>query len=71
MRIDSHGYYIADAGMIQGRAEGEVHQGALEESNVAPVDEMVQMIQTQRSYEAGSTVMQLISQTYRRLNDFR
>jgi flagellar basal-body rod protein FlgF len=47
-------------------AEGSIVQGALEQSNVAPVNEMTQMITIQRAYESACN---LISQENQRLDD--
>lgn len=47
---------------------GTVQQGALEESNVDVVDQFVQMIEAQRSYEANSRVVQAADQMQQELN---
>ena len=68
---DRRGYYHA-----QGRAQevphrASVRQGLLETANVNAVDEMVAMISAQRSFEFATRLMQMIDQTYRRLNSLR
>ncbi|MGH9475180.1 MAG: flagellar basal-body rod protein FlgG [Terriglobales bacterium] len=47
---------------------GTVQQGELEESNVDVVDQFVQMIEAQRSYEANSRVVQAADQMQQELN---
>lgn len=48
---------------------GSLQQGALEESNVNVVDEFVQMILAQRSYEADSRVVRAADQMFQQLNN--
>ena len=62
-----HGYFVAGPNMEQVPCEAEVHQFSLEGSNVSTVDELVRLIETQRSFEAGSNVVQLIGKSYERL----
>ncbi|MDZ4678214.1 MAG: flagellar basal-body rod protein FlgG [Oligoflexia bacterium] len=50
---------------------GTVAQGQLETSNVNIVDEMVNMIQTQRSYESNSKVIQAADQMLQNSNNLR
>ena len=47
---------------------GTIAQGMLEQSNVSVVDEFVQMILAQRSYEADSRVVQAADQMLQQLN---
>ncbi|MGA9937318.1 MAG: flagellar basal-body rod protein FlgG [Candidatus Acidiferrales bacterium] len=47
---------------------GTIQQGMLEESNVNVVEEFVQMIVAQRSYEANSRVIQAADQMMQQLN---
>ncbi len=61
------GYFRADPGAAVLPSTAEVHQFALEGANVSSVEELVRLIETQRAFEAGSNVVQLISQTYQRL----
>lgn len=49
--------FIAEGGVQQSET-ATVLQGALEASNVSPVLEMARMIEVQRAYEAGQTVLE-------------
>jgi flagellar basal body rod protein FlgG len=48
-------------------AQGAVHQGHLERSNVSSMDELVSMITVQRSFESANRLVQMINRTYERL----
>jgi flagellar basal-body rod protein FlgG len=48
---------------------GSLQQGALEQSNVSVVDEFVQMILAQRSYEANSKVVSAADQMFQQVNN--
>lgn len=48
---------------------GTIEQGTLEQSNVNVVEEFVQMILAQRSYEANSRVVQAADQMFQQLNN--
>jgi len=61
------GYFRADGALRETSSAAEVHQGALERSNASAVDELVAMIQVQRSFEGAARLMQMIDQSYRRL----
>jgi flagellar basal-body rod protein FlgG len=50
---------------------GHIEQGELEGSNVSVVDEMVNMISTQRSYESNSKVVQAADQMLQYSNNLR
>ena len=50
---------------------GEIAQGQLETSNVNIVDEMVNMITTQRAMETNSKVMQASDQMLQYMNNLR
>ena len=50
---------------------GTVSQGFLESSNVQAVEEMIDMISTQRSYEMNSKVIQTADQMLQRLTQLR
>ena len=50
---------------------GQVSQGFLEGSNVQAVDEMIDMISTQRAYEMNSKVIQTADQMLQRLTQLR
>jgi flagellar basal-body rod protein FlgG len=47
---------------------GTIEQGVLEESNVNVVEEFIQMIMAQRSYEANSRVVRAADEMYQQLN---
>ena len=47
---------------------GTIEQGYLEQSNVSVVDEFIQMIMAQRSYEANSRVVQAADQMFQQVN---
>ena len=48
---------------------GQIEQGFLEQSNVSVVDEFIQMIVAQRSYEANSRVVQAADQMFQQVNN--
>lgn len=48
---------------------GRLQQGSLEESNVNVVDEFIQMIAAQRSYEANSRVVKAADEMFQDLNN--
>ena len=48
---------------------GQIEQGYLEASNVSVVDEFIQMIVAQRSYEANSRVVQAADQMFQLVNN--
>ncbi|MFY9561132.1 MAG: flagellar basal-body rod protein FlgG [Terriglobales bacterium] len=48
---------------------GQIEQGYLEQSNVSVVDEFIQMIVAQRSYEANSRVVQAADQMFQQVNN--
>jgi flagellar basal-body rod protein FlgG len=50
---------------------GQVSQGFLESANVKAVEEMIDMISTQRSYEMNSKVIQTADQMLQRLTSLR
>jgi flagellar basal-body rod protein FlgG len=47
---------------------GTIQQGFLEDSNVSVVEEFIQMILAQRSYEANSRVVQAASEMFQQVN---
>jgi len=61
------GYFAADEGARELLADGVVHQGHLESSNVSSMDELVAMITVQRSFESANRLVQMINRTYERL----
>jgi flagellar basal-body rod protein FlgG len=48
---------------------GEIQQGYLEGSNVSVVDEFIQMIVAQRSYEANSRVVKAADEMFQQINN--
>ena len=62
------GYWIAPQNLARERATGEIVQGAIEDSNVNPVSELVALITVQRKFEQASQIITQIDQSYRRLN---
>ncbi|HTR26001.1 MAG TPA: flagellar basal-body rod protein FlgG [Terriglobales bacterium] len=48
---------------------GQIEQGYLEQSNVSVVDEFINMIVAQRSYEASSRVVQAADQMFQQINN--
>ncbi|HZP00926.1 MAG TPA: flagellar basal-body rod protein FlgG [Terriglobia bacterium] len=48
---------------------GSIQQGMLEQSNVNVVEEFIQMILTQRAYEANSKVVQAADQMFQQVNN--
>ena len=61
------GYFTASEGSKEMAAEGVIHQGHLERSNVSSMDELVSMITVQRSFESANRLVQMINRTYERL----
>ncbi|KCZ92222.1 flagellar hook-basal body complex protein [Hyphomonas johnsonii] len=57
MLRDSNTYFSAPGG-YGAATESSVVQGALEQSNVSPVLEVARMIEVQRAYEAGQTLLE-------------
>lgn len=66
-RRDRLGFWQAPQGVQPQVSDAKVHQGALEESNANGVEEMVDMISVQRSFEVVAKIFQAIDQTYERL----
>lgn len=64
---DRNGLWAAPRGSLPTSGEGRVHQYALEDSNANGVEEMVDMIGVQRSFEVVARVFEAIDQTYERL----
>lgn len=54
---DSNSYFSAPDGH-KAAEHGEIVQGALEQSNVSPILEVARMIEVQRAYEAGQTLLE-------------
>jgi flagellar basal-body rod protein FlgG len=58
---------VSNAGGAEGL--GTIQQGSLEQSNVSVVEEFVDMIMAQRSYEANSKVVTAASEMFQQLNN--
>lgn len=63
------GYYRAPRGLKEATAKAQVMQGQIEQANVSSVDEMVELIAVQRSYESATRLLSMIDQSYRRLTN--
>nr|WP_275950542.1 flagellar basal body rod C-terminal domain-containing protein [Enterococcus alcedinis] len=62
MQIAGNGYFTSQvAGTVV--ANAQVNQGYLETSNVTVADEMVELMQTAREYEANQKVLSTVNQT--------
>jgi flagellar basal-body rod protein FlgF len=66
--LDAKGQYRLGKGHKFTDAEATVNQGFLERANVQTVDELVEMIAAQRSFEQAAQTFRLISESYQRLN---
>jgi len=64
---DRYGYWTAPRSVLPGPTDARVHQYALEDSNANGVEEMVDMISVQRSFEVVARAFEAINQTYERL----
>jgi len=53
------------------QGSGAISQGFLETSNVKAVEEMIDMISTQRAYEMNSKVIQTADQMLQKLTNLR
>ena len=58
----------AQAGPASAEGRGAIRQGALEASNVNVVEELVDMIETQRAYEVNSKMIQATDEMLRNAN---
>lgn len=67
LRQDRNGYWSAAADLPRAAHAAVVHQGALEESNSSGVDELVAMVDVQRSFETVARVMSAIEESYSKL----
>jgi flagellar basal body rod protein FlgG len=61
------GYFQAPRGAGERASSAEVRQGHVERANVSAVDEMVELISVQRSFESATRLLAMIDQSYRRL----
>jgi flagellar basal body rod protein FlgG len=64
---DRHGFWAAPANVQPSASDARGHQYALEDSNANGVEEMVDMIGVQRSFEVVARAFEAIDQTYERL----
>lgn len=67
LELDGSGFFFAPIGLAEVQTEAVVHQGALEGSNSAPVDELIELIRIQRTFEAVARMMAQVDRTYQRL----
>ncbi len=68
---ETGGYWRASENMLERAPTAEVHQGAIESSNASGMSELIEMIVTQRSYDLAANTIQMIDQSYKRLNQPR
>lgn len=68
LQLDLDGYWQRPAGLEEQAHEARVHQGQLEGSNVSAVEELVALVQIQRTYESAANALSAIEQSYRRLH---
>ena len=64
---DGHGLWNAPAGLREIAPTGVVHQYALEEANTSSVEELVALVNVQRSYELAANTLRSIDESYQRL----
>ena len=64
---DRLGFWTAPRAVQPGVSDARVHQYSLEDANANGMEEMVEMIGVQRSFEVVARVLQAIDQTYERL----
>jgi flagellar basal body rod protein FlgG len=67
LTMDSQGFWSAPPRVLPQPSDAQVHQYALEESNANGVEEMVDMIAVQRSFEVVARTFKAIDETYERL----
>lgn len=65
------GYFLANGNTRETPTDAVVHQSMLETANVAGVEELVNMINVQRSFESATQMMKMLDQSYQRLNQAR
>ena len=68
IEVDETGRYRLRKGKEYIDSGAMVQQGALERANVQTVDELVELIAAQRSFEMASQTFRLISESYQRLH---
>jgi flagellar basal-body rod protein FlgF len=64
---DAMGFWTAPPSVLPQPSDARVHQYSLEESNANGVEEMVDMIGVQRSFEVVARAFKAIDETYQRL----
>ena len=62
------GRWLAPSGAQEIPAKAAVRQGSIESSNVESMDELVALVNVQRSFESAATMLRSIQQSYSRLN---
>ncbi len=67
LELRNRGYYEAPVGLIPEASQAQVHQGALERSNVNGIDELVAMIALQREHQSASRLVESLNTSYKRL----
>ena len=65
------GYFQATPETRETPTEAVIYQSTLETSNVAGVEELVNMINVQRSFESATQMMKMVDESYKRLNQAR
>lgn len=68
IEVDENGRYRLRKDKKYTDPDATLNQGFLERANVQTVDELVEMIAAQRSFEMASQTFRLISDSYQRLN---
>lgn len=63
------GFFASTRNAGEVTAIGQVRQGHVEQANVSAVDEMVELIAVQRSFESATRLLSMIDQSYRRLTN--
>jgi flagellar basal body rod protein FlgG len=71
LKARNDGTWQAPAGLAARPSQAEVHQGAIERSNVNSVEQLIELIQVQRNFESATSLVNRIDETYRRLNAVR
>jgi flagellar basal-body rod protein FlgG len=67
LELTAEGNYRVPLGTAEVPHEATVHQGAIEESNVQSIDELVELIRIQRNFESASNLMRMIRRSYEQL----
>jgi flagellar basal-body rod protein FlgF len=69
LRRDADGLFTADGALPATEGEGRLQQGAIEQSNVQPVQEIVDMMELQRGYERVQRLLDGEDERIRKLVD--